>query len=195
MRGWVWGALALAAAMAAGQARAQGTTTPGAEVVPSTRDNITLGLAIFGAFTGLVGAALGVVNTWNTLSLRRLRVEVTPAFVMTEDGMSPTPLFSIGVANLSTFAVSAEEVGFMVGKGGRRTPVTVPRVLDGKPWPRQLGARESVSLYFDPSPYMQHAKHITGAYVRLASGEIITGTSPALKQLVEMMREIASGRG
>ncbi|WP_112662188.1 hypothetical protein [Microvirga flavescens] len=93
-------------------------------------------------------------------------------------------MFAIEVLNSSNFALTVDEVGFTLNgntiKKGERAAITKPIIIDGKPWPRRLEARESVSLYFylpDPSD------PIGWAYARTACGEVRYGDSPALKQL------------
>jgi hypothetical protein len=57
------------------------------------KDITTFGLAS-------VGAVLGVLNTWNSLSQRRVRLVVRPTSATTPDGSGP-PTLSIAVTNLA----------------------------------------------------------------------------------------------
>src|SRR5438309_8913561 len=96
------------------------------------KDVITIGLAS-------IGAALGVMNTWNALSQRRVRLLVRPTYAyVAADG---PPILSISVTNLSNFPMVVDEVGFTGPKGakrGKRAMIAQPRVMDGKSWPRRL---------------------------------------------------------
>jgi hypothetical protein len=66
------------------------------------KDFITLGAA-------LLGAGLGIMNTWNSLSQRRVRLRVTPSHaIVVPFGID---MFSIEVVNLSSFSVTVKEVG------------------------------------------------------------------------------------
>jgi hypothetical protein len=56
------------------------------------KDIATFGLAS-------VGAVLGVLNTWNSLSQRRVRLVIRPTFATALDGSGSTML-SIAVTNL-----------------------------------------------------------------------------------------------
>ena len=95
---------------------------------------------IFTIGAATLGAVLGVMNTWNSISARRLRVKVTPNFVL---DLAGRPLgASIEVTNLSTFPVSVAEVGFEAD-GGRHIPI----MQSSTPLPHRLEARE---LDFDP---------------------------------------------
>ena len=142
------------------------------------QSSVTTGVA-------LLGAALGVMNTWNTISQRRVRLRVRPAVAFAVPHGHPS--FSIEVLNLSSFAVTVSEVGFTLGNDaqerGKKIVVTDPQVFDGKPWPRRLEAREAVSVYFAIQPVIKHSKSLRKAYVRTACGERVQGDSPALKQI------------
>ena len=139
------------------------------------QSSVTTGVA-------LLGAALGVMNTWNTISQRRARLRVRPAFAVSVPHGHPG--FSIEVLNLSSFAITISEVGFMLRNGrGKRFTITQPQIFDGKPWPRRLEAREAVSVYFAVEPMIKRSKSLGKAYARTACGEHIKGDSPALNQI------------
>jgi len=153
---------------------------------PSTlawEDIVTVGLAG-------VGAVLGVMNTWNALSQRRLRLVVRPMFAHPNNG--GPPMISIAVTNLSNFAVTVTEVGF-VGKGGakrgRRAMVVHPQIIDGKAWPRRLQPREAVSTYFDVTEVALDPTLLRKAYAGTECGEYVYGTSPSLDQLRDIAGE------
>ncbi|WP_146149958.1 hypothetical protein [Caballeronia novacaledonica] len=142
------------------------------------QSSVTTGVA-------LLGAALGVMNTWNTISQRRVRLRVRPAVAFAVPQGHPS--FSIEVLNLSSFAVTVSEVGFTLmddgQRRGKRITVTDPQVFDGRPWPRRLEAREAVSVYFAIQPVLQHSKSLRKAYARTACGEHIQGDSPVLDEI------------
>lgn len=142
------------------------------------KDYVTLGAA-------LVGATLGVMNTWNAMSQRRIRLRVRPAYAIgVPHGQM---MFSIEVINLGAFPVTVTEVGFTIGRRrlgkGVRAAISMPIVIDGGKWPRRLEPREAVSTYFDPGQLTNGRGTIGRAYVRTACEETAYGTSPALKQL------------
>lgn len=142
------------------------------------KDFLTIGAAS-------VGAVLGIMNTWNAISQKRLKLRVTPCHALTvphgEWG------FSIEVLNLSAFPVTIIEAGLttdsFIARKGKRYPMMNPIVVDNKPWPRRLEPRESVSLYAETPCY----KNIGQAYARTACGEFRYGDSPALKQIRDMV--------
>lgn len=140
---------------------------------------ITFGIA-------LLGAVLGILNTWVTLDQRRVRLRVRPAYAIAVPNGETG--FSIEVTNLSQFPLTVTEVGFML-PGRKRAMIASPVFVDGKGWPRRMEPREAVTAYFDPTDIPRaNAAHIGKAYAHTACGEFAYGTSPALKQL----REIAA---
>jgi hypothetical protein len=141
----------------------------------SWTDLVTLGIAV-------LGAGLGLLNTWQSWHRDRLRLRVTPVNVVSVDGRFN---FGIEIANLSTFPVSLNEVGFTLdgrsARRGDRMIIPSPIPGDGGPWPRRLEAREAMSLYFDGRGV--EASRIGRAYVKTASGEFVYGSSGALTNL------------
>ena len=97
------------------------------EVLP-WRDYLTFAAA-------MIGAVLGVMNMWNTIDQRRVRLRITPKHVLSVNGRS----FAIEVINLSAFPVTIDEVGFEIDGRGvakrSRAVVLHPELPDGKPWP------------------------------------------------------------
>ncbi|MDR3574430.1 MAG: hypothetical protein P4L50_11235 [Anaerolineaceae bacterium] len=141
-------------------------------------DYVTLAIAA-------VGAVLGIMNTWNAMNQNRVRLKVRPVDTIS---MSQGRLgFGIEVINLSAFPVTVDDVGFSI-KGQKidkfgRLSVLQPGVIDGKPWPRRLEAREAVSLYVDRNAAAGHGHKIDKAYAKTACGMTFFGDSEALEQL------------
>lgn len=147
---------------------------------------------IFTIATASVGAVLGVLNYWNQLSQRRVRLVVRPAYAHSTNG-GPT-MFAIEVTNLSAFAVTVTEVGltgWSGAKGGARSAIVMPIVIDNKPWPRRLEPRSAVSGYFDPRESRPDPKKVAKAYAKTECGAYVYGHSPALRQLKQIAAEIA----
>ena len=140
------------------------------------KEPLTLVMAAIGCF-------LGVMNTWNAMSQRRLRLRVSPVHVIPV-GNGPLR-FGIEIVNLSAFPVNTEEVGFFVkGKPkGRRVPITACFVTDGGQWPRRLETRSAVTVAFNPRDIISGRVRLDRAYVRTACGHYVKGTSGALDQL------------
>jgi len=147
----------------------------------SLKEFLTIGAAV-------LGAGLGIMNTWQAMSQRWLRLRIRPCHAIAvphgDDG------FSIEIINLSTFSVTINEVGFTDDsqsiKCTGRFAITAPMLIDGKPWPRRLNSREAVSVFFTPPSYLRGRK-IGKAYARTACGDVRYGDSPALQQLREAL--------
>ncbi len=141
------------------------------------KDILTIGAAT-------LGAVLGVMNTWNAMSQRRVRLRVTPVHtIRTLDGATN---FAIEIINFSSFALTIEEAGFwLTGENkGRRFPITRPRFFDSDgSWPRRLQSREAVTVHFDPRDAIHARVQIAKVYARTACGSIAYGSSGALEQL------------
>lgn len=174
MQGWPRFVLTVGALGAAGQAWAQGTTTPGVPSDFGWKDGVTLAIAV-------LGAGLGVLNYWNTVSARRVRLRIKPSVAYSIDNMLQDPMIGIEVINLSTFAVTVTEVGFTLAGTTARAVAARPVIIDGKPWPRRLESREAVTAYMEQPTRGQYM--VPSVYARLASGEHLTGKGPALNGL------------
>jgi hypothetical protein len=139
----------------------------------------------------LLGAALGVMNTWNAMNQQRIRVRVTPNFVTSMDGR---PLgISIEAINLSAFALTIKEIGFTSDRG--RLPLLAAQFPDGASLPWRLAPREAASAMITPSDFGIPPVRLGDAYVRTACGRTILGNSPAGRQFSEMIAELTKENG
>lgn len=140
----------------------------------------------------VLGAALGVINTWNTINTRKVRLRVRPSWSIGLGGHD----FGIEVMNLSAFPVTIAEVGFLYGRPRSTTPkramVMTPTLVDGRPWPRRLESRDAVSVYF-ASRELPGGSPFWRAYARTTCGVIATGSSPAFLQLRDVVRNNPPG--
>jgi hypothetical protein len=136
---------------------------------------ITLSVAV-------LGAVLGIVNTWQGLDKSRLKLKVTPKHAIPVGGMDPRLTFCIEVTNLSVFPVTICDVGVFYVGTNRRGCIVQPILADGGSWPRRLEPRSSVAVY-SQKPEMMDGCKIRRAYATTECGHTRTGTSPALKQI------------
>lgn len=129
----------------------------------------------------LVGAVLGVVNTWASLDKSRVKLRVRPAHAIPYGGAPQTIGMSITVTNLSAFAVSIDEVGLLYRGTVSRGAIVKPILIDDGKWPRRLEPRSQVTIYAQrPGP---HTHAIKCVYARTECGVTIKGNSPALRQM------------
>jgi hypothetical protein len=101
---------------------------------------VTLSVAV-------LGAVLGIINTWHGLDKSRLKLKVTPAHAIPVGGVDPMLTFCIEVTNLSTFPVTICDVGVFYKGTDKRWSIIHPVLIDRGPWPRRLEPRSSVSVY------------------------------------------------
>ena len=159
------------------------TVGQGMENWGAFKDWITFGIA-------LLGAGLGILNYWNAISQRRVRLRVRPTYALAVP--AGETMFSIEVVNLSNFAVTITEVGFTLdGRTAKKTRAGIPKpiIMDGQPWPRRLQSREAVSAFLHPGEVYRAGGRIGRAYAHTSCGEFAYGTSPALRQLSKIIDE------
>lgn len=132
----------------------------------------------------LLGAALGVINTWHALDNTRVKLRVRPMQAIPVGTTDSRFTFCIEVTNLSSFAVTVNDVGVFYEGTERRGSYTPPLLFDGKGWPRRLESRTSVTVYGQP-PSGKPGQPLKCAYARTECGTTHTGTSPAFKSLDE----------
>jgi hypothetical protein len=141
----------------------------------NTLQPLTLSLAV-------LGAVLGIINTWHGLDKSRLKLKVTPKHAIPVGGTDPRIKFCIEVTNLSAFAVTIEDVGIFYSGTKKRGSIVTPFLADGGSWPRRLEPRSSVTVY-SQQPTSEPGHKITKAYATTQCGYTRTGTTPALKQI------------
>lgn len=136
---------------------------------------LTLSIAV-------IGAVLGIINTWQAVDKSRLKLKVTPAHAIPIGDVNPRLTFCVEVVNLSAFPVSICDVGVFYRGTKQRGSVIQPVFSDGGTWPRRLEPRSSITVYSQtPESYPGHK--IKCAYARTQCGYTRTGNSPALKQI------------
>jgi hypothetical protein len=130
----------------------------------------------------VLGAVLGLINTWHQLDRTRVKLRVVPKHVIPYGAADSRLTFCIEVTNLSAFAVTVEEAGVFYKGTDSRGAYTQPILIDNGPWPRRLESRESVTVYGQP-PSVKPGYPLKCAYARTTCGVVRRGNSPAFKQL------------
>jgi len=143
----------------------------------SIAEVITLSIAI-------VGAALGIINTFHIVSRDKIKLLIKPVWITTTVGpVIGDTTIGIEVINLSFVPVTIREVGFDVPGNIKFIPRR-PWTTDGGPYPRELEPRTSFTVVFDKSftksPNFENA---ICAFARTACGIKFKSTSSALKQV------------
>ena len=162
------------------------------------------------AVAAFSGMGMSFYNLWSERQKEKVRLTVVPKAVKeygcTEFGQeyaittknefigeSSANLFAIEVINLSKFDVTVDEVGFLYEHEVRRCVIPNPIIKDGGAWPRKLEPRAGVTVYCHLSSLMQsfNVPKIKCAYAETACQEINTGSSVALKELVNSSKRFA----
>jgi hypothetical protein len=151
------------------------------------RDFLTIGCAV-------LGAGLGIINTVTSLNQRRVKLRVIPKTAAGIGGgvfshtteLLPNSVPAIEVINLSAFPVTIAEAGFTLTGSKARVVCPPQSVIDHKPWPRRLEARESVTVYFPPYAF---PSNLYLAYAETDCQERRFGNSPALKKFRALLQE------
>lgn len=136
---------------------------------------VTLSIAV-------LGAVLGIINTWHGLDKSRVKLKVRPAHAIPVGAADPNLTFCIEVTNLSAFPVTVCDVGVFYRGTNRRGSFVRPVLIDSGPWPRRLEPRSSVTIY-GQRPDSNPEQRIKTAYAKTECGYTKTGSSPALKQI------------
>lgn len=142
----------------------------------SSSQAVTLAIAV-------LGAVLGVINTWHAIDKKRVKFRVRPAHAIPVGAADPRLTFCIEITNLSEFVITVDEAGVFYTGTDKRGAYTHPVVFDGKAWPRRLEPRSSVTGYGQP-PTPPSGHSLRCAYARTECGVTRTGTSPAFNQLI-----------
>jgi hypothetical protein len=130
----------------------------------------------------VLGAVLGVINTWHNLDKARVKLRVRPAHAVPLGETDPNLTFCVEVRNLSAFAVTISEVGVLFRGTMDRGAVLQPVTPDGGQWPRRLEPRTSVTVY-SHSPTSRNGHKLKCAYAKTQCGYTKTGTTPAFRQI------------
>lgn len=142
----------------------------------STLDAITLAIA-------LLGAVLGIINTWHAIDRKRLKIQVTPqqltSYALSIKGID----FCITVVNRSDFPVTINEVGFLY-KGTKNRSALIPMLFDDQTLPRRLEPRTDMTIY-GKTTSIRRDQFIDYAFAKTACGYMKKGSSPYLKALAK----------
>ncbi len=138
-------------------------------------EGITLGIALLGAF-------LGIINTWHSINRTRVKLKVIPKHAIPVGGMDPNLRMCIEVVNLGAIAVTIQDAGVFYHGTKKRGAILSPVFSDGGNWPKRLEPRASLTVYCQ-LPYSGEGTKIKNAYAKTECGVTQIGTSEALKQI------------
>lgn len=141
---------------------------------------ITFGLA-------LLGAVLGILNTWRAFDRDRIRLRVTPSRYIS-GGATGGDGWCVTVVNLSYLPVTLAEISFKL-PGNRKWIHPRMRLSDGVQLPVRLEARTSVTAYFPDGMFEEPgAADAQCAQARTACGRWFTGSSKVFRREMKKLR-------
>jgi hypothetical protein len=79
----------------------------------------------------VVGAVLGIINTWHGLDKSRMKLKVVPAHAIPFGGMDERLRLCIEITNLSSFAVKINDAGVLFHGTDKRAAIVNPLFSDG----------------------------------------------------------------
>ncbi len=135
----------------------------------------------------VLGAVLGIINTWYNLDKARVKLKVTLAHAIPVGGVDERLKFCVQITNLSAFPLTISEAGVFFKGTDSKGSIVNPVFANGGDWPKKLEPRTSVSVY-SQIPEAPVGHKIKCAYAITQCGEVCTGTSGALKQIANKQK-------
>lgn len=151
--------------------------------------NTTL-FAVITLAVALLGAALGILNTWQSFYRNRLRVSVSPRKAIAA-GQEPRLCFEI--VNRGYLPVTISGIGLRLRRPRHRHYFAfLARTIDGAALPQRMEPRTSMTLFMpidaDHDPLIREARD---AFVTTACGRTFRGNSQTLRSHIRMLRSAA----
>jgi len=143
-------------------------------------------MSIFESITfaiAILGAVLGVLNTWMGLSKEKVKLVVTPKHAVPIGGAPEQITFCIEVVNLSAFPVTISEIGISYGGIDKRSVIPIPISMDGGTFPRRLEPRSAVSFFSEQPSSIVDGDKMKYVYAKTDCGVVKKGSSPAFKEM------------
>lgn len=143
-------------------------------------------MSIITLVIAIIGAVLGVFNTWRSWDKDMVKLRVIPkAAEVLGFGQSIVKSSSLTVyvnsqlciciVNLSTFPVTISEVGLLYKGSKFRGTLTKPIINDGGSFPRRLEPRSSFTVFFalDEPKRDRNFKNVKHTYAETDCGIIV----------------------
>jgi hypothetical protein len=141
----------------------------------------------------IVGAVLGIINTWRSIDRDRMKLRVsmslsypTGAFIDWET----RPHLSIEVINQSPFELTIAQVGILQD-GGSEFALFNPLITDGTRLPRRMVPRSSFTAHVPLLGSMSFLRIVKRTYARTDAGETVYSprreSARVVKQVLSVM--------
>lgn len=140
------------------------------------KEALTLSIAV-------LGAALGVLNSWRAWNTDRVRLRVRCVFAVLPNSSQTV---GIEVTNLSTFAVTVEDIGWTIRGSDRRMAIITPIFFRNESLPMRLEPRTAFTGYAAPGTHQNFDFSAVGkVYAKTACGVTRKQSSGLLRDLVK----------
>lgn len=133
----------------------------------------------------VVGAALGILNTWQNFRRDCVRIKITPTI---HCDPKHGHALSVTVTNLSAFAVTITEIGVSMHKRDGLIQSILFRPLDGRQFPHRLEARAEVKTASGTIAWSEaEMDRLQYPFAVIAGGRVFNGKFPT--ELLKAIRE------
>jgi len=160
---------------------------------PNQLDTPLLAAGRFIAITlaiALVGAILGIINTFLSIDRHRVKIKVTPKVSFPVGQQEKRKCLAIEILNLSDFPVTISQVGILYRGTKDRGEIVLPNISDGGSYPRRLDSRVSFTVRSSPEVILENKfADVYCAYTETDCGVLTKGRSAALKGLIKEARQ------
>lgn len=141
----------------------------------------------------VLGAALGILNTWRAFDRDKIRIRVSPRWAISYWGSEMTTRFCLEITNLSYIPITIDQVGFDLRKPKAHILFFIPEFIDGGKIPRRLEPRSSFTAYAPAGTEEKKSfADVKCAFAKTACGVVSRGTSPALKGQIKKMKKLSA---
>lgn len=132
----------------------------------------------------LLGAVLGMLNTWRTFRGDRVKLRMVPLYAEDTDGGHN---FAVEVVNLSSFPVVVNYIGFSLQGTDKHMQLPAPAFIGGERLPVRLEARASCTALAPLAAFDKaQLARIDRAVVQTACGHEAKGDSTSFRQVIDL---------
>ncbi|QPJ61713.1 MAG: hypothetical protein G3M70_07360 [Candidatus Nitronauta litoralis] len=143
-------------------------------------EGLALGIAI-------IGAGLGILNTWKVYDRDRIKIKVLPMsiLIVNPGHIDERPRLGIKIINVGLVSATITSVGLKM-KDGANMVFMEPQITNGKRLPLTLEPRSSITVSTDQDPELKdfRYKNVISAFAQTECENTFTGKSKALKQVI-----------
>ncbi|TAK99755.1 MAG: hypothetical protein EPO07_10575 [Verrucomicrobia bacterium] len=139
----------------------------------------------------VVGAVLGLLNTWRGFERDRVKLKVIPKSAICSYGPAGmVTRLCIEVINMSYIPVTVSQIGYCLSDPPKHFLAFIPEFFHGEKMPVRLEPREAVTAYvpvgLENDPQFAN---VTKAFAKTACGRTFESLTPSLKSYIASVRK------